>query len=63
LRGLKPNSGLLETLRKAFLQMLEDEHFAIHLFFETKSMVGVYGMNGLVRLFLRRLLPCYVWET
>lgn len=50
LRGLKPNGELLETLRKAFLQMLEDEHFTIHSFFETKPMVGVYGMNGLVRL-------------
>lgn len=48
LRGLKPNNELLETLRKAFLQMLEDEHFSIHSFFETKPMVGVYGMNGLV---------------
>jgi len=60
LRGLKPNSELLETLRKAFLQMLEDEHFAIHSFFETKSMVGVHGMNGLVRA--TRLLPA-IFET
>jgi len=63
LRGLNPNSELLETLRKSFRQMLEDEHLSIHSFFETKPMMGVYGMNGLVRqltylTFLVEKLPC-----
>ena len=60
MRGLKPNNELLETLRKAFLQMLEDEHFSIHSFFETKPMVGVYGVNGLVRLSLHSLSTCRI---
>ncbi|TGJ78947.1 hypothetical protein E0Z10_g9820 [Xylaria hypoxylon] len=48
LRGLKPNNELLENLRKMFLQMLEDGHFGVHSFYETKSMMGIYGINGLV---------------
>ncbi|KAI0147348.1 hypothetical protein GGR57DRAFT_260172 [Xylariaceae sp. FL1272] len=48
LRGLTPNSELLENLRKAFLQMLEDGHFGIHSFYETRPIVGMYGLNSLV---------------
>jgi len=29
--------------------MLEDEKFKIHSFFETKPMLGVYGLNDRVR--------------
>ncbi|KAI0869581.1 hypothetical protein GGS24DRAFT_478422 [Hypoxylon argillaceum] len=48
LRGLKPNNELLENLRKMFLRMLEDGHFGVHSFYETKGMMGIYGINGLV---------------
>ncbi|KAI9854661.1 MAG: Ras GTPase ras2 [Trichoglossum hirsutum] len=46
--GLKPNSELLENLRRSFLQMLEDGHFSIHSFYETLPMFGMYGLDGLV---------------
>lgn len=49
IKGLKPNSELLENLRKVFLQMLEDNTFNIHTFYETKSMLGMYGLNDRVR--------------
>ncbi|MCJ1245334.1 hypothetical protein MMC30_002538 [Trapelia coarctata] len=45
LRGLRPNNELLENLRKVFLQMLEDSHFQIHSFYETQSMLGIYGLR------------------
>ncbi|KAH8595071.1 Alpha/Beta hydrolase protein [Bisporella sp. PMI_857] len=48
IKGLKPNSELLENLRKVFLQMLEDNKFKIHTFYETKSMLGMYGLNDRV---------------
>ncbi|KAF2967343.1 hypothetical protein GQX73_g6206 [Xylaria multiplex] len=48
LRGLTPNNELLENLRKMFLEMLEDGHFGVHSFYETKAMTGIYGINGLV---------------
>ncbi|KAI9765368.1 MAG: Ras GTPase ras2 [Geoglossum simile] len=48
LKGLKPNSELLENLRRSFLQMLEDGHFSIHSFYETLPMFGLYGLDGLV---------------
>lgn len=48
LRGLSPNSELLENLRKVFLQMLEDDQFGIHSFYETQSMLGIFGLDGLV---------------
>ncbi|KAI9899277.1 hypothetical protein N3K66_005738 [Trichothecium roseum] len=48
LRGLSPNSELLENLRKVFLQMLEDDQFGIHSFYETKSKSGILGLDGLV---------------
>ncbi|RYP92953.1 hypothetical protein DL770_000934 [Monosporascus sp. CRB-9-2] len=47
LRGLTPNSELLENLRRSFLQMLEDNHFGIHSFYETRAIVGMYGLNSL----------------
>jgi type II secretory pathway component PulL len=47
LRSLNPNSELLENLRKSFLQMLEDGHFNIHSFYETRA-VSSYGLNSLV---------------
>lgn len=28
--------------------MLEDGHFGVHSFYETKAMMGVYGINGRV---------------
>lgn len=48
LRGIIPNSELLENLRKTFLQMLEDGNFTIHSFFETRPILGMYGLNSLV---------------
>ncbi|KAI1339658.1 hypothetical protein F5Y15DRAFT_381625 [Xylariaceae sp. FL0016] len=48
LRGLTLNNELLENLRKTFLQMLEDDHFSIHSFYETRPIVGMYGLNSLV---------------
>ncbi|GAP92242.1 putative RAS-2 protein [Rosellinia necatrix] len=48
LRGLRPNNELLENLQKTFLEMLEDGHFGVHSFYETKAMMGIYGINGMV---------------
>jgi hypothetical protein len=48
LRALKPNDELLEKLRKIFLQMLEDNHFKIHSFYERRPVLEVYGLNGRV---------------
>ncbi|EPE29406.1 P-loop containing nucleoside triphosphate hydrolase [Glarea lozoyensis ATCC 20868] len=48
LKGLNANSELLENLRKVFLQMLEDNKFMIHSFFETKPMSGLYGLQDRV---------------
>ncbi|KAH0543097.1 hypothetical protein FGG08_002523 [Glutinoglossum americanum] len=48
MKGLKPNNELLENLRKAFLQMLEDNNFKIHSFYETKPMLGAYGLRDRV---------------
>ncbi|OBS22671.1 hypothetical protein FPOA_09003 [Fusarium poae] len=48
LRGLNPNSEVLENLQRTFLQMLEDGHFTIHSFWETKPMNGLKGLRGLV---------------
>ena len=41
LQGLATNSELLENLAKEFLQMLEDDQFKIHSFYETKPMSGM----------------------
>ncbi|KAF5025375.1 hypothetical protein F66182_2540 [Fusarium sp. NRRL 66182] len=57
LRGLKPNSEVLENLQRTFLQMLEDGHFAIHSFWETVPMTGIKGLKGLSATRRRR----YVW--
>jgi hypothetical protein len=48
-KGLRPNNEVLENLRKVSLQMLEDNKFKIHSFFEVKPMLGVYGLNDRVR--------------
>ncbi|KAI4867910.1 hypothetical protein F4820DRAFT_445495 [Hypoxylon rubiginosum] len=48
LRSLIPNSELLENLRKTFSQMLEDGHFRIHSFYETRPILGMYGLDSLV---------------
>jgi hypothetical protein len=49
LKGLKPNNELLENLRMVFLQMLEDNKFKIHSFYETQPMLGLYGLRDRVR--------------
>jgi hypothetical protein len=53
LKGLEFNNELLENLRKVFLQMLEDDKFQIHSFYETKPMVGLYGLRDEVSLIFR----------
>ena len=51
LKGLTVNSELLENLMQVFLQMLEDGNFQIHSFFETKPMIGLYGLRDRVQTF------------
>lgn len=48
LKALKPNNELLENLHVVFRQMLEDNIFKIHSFYETQPMLGIYGLRDLV---------------
>lgn len=48
LRGLSPNSELLENLQNSFLQILEDGKIHVHSFYETMGMTGLYGLRGVV---------------
>lgn len=48
LKGLSPNSELLENISEEFLKLLGDNEpkVYIHSFYETKGMSGMYGLSG-----------------
>jgi hypothetical protein len=43
---LKPDNSLLEHLRKVFLEMLEDQKFNIHSFYEQRAWNGIPGFQN-----------------
>jgi len=55
LNGLQYKSEILEDLRKAFLNILEDNNFHIHSFYETKGMLGLYGLQDEVSVYEQSL--------
>ncbi|KAF4470497.1 P-loop containing nucleoside triphosphate hydrolase [Fusarium albosuccineum] len=48
LRGLAPNSELLETLSEQFRQLLDEGTFSVHSFYETQTMSTMYGIEDKV---------------
>jgi hypothetical protein len=52
LRGLTPDSEMLEQLRETFGKILEDGKFEIHSFYETRGPKGLHGLHGEVGFYL-----------
>ncbi|KAF4969328.1 hypothetical protein FSARC_3402 [Fusarium sarcochroum] len=48
LRGLTPNSELLEALSEQFRQLLDEGAFSVHSFYETQAMSTLYGIEDVV---------------
>ncbi|KAM0548837.1 hypothetical protein ACHAPJ_009693 [Fusarium lateritium] len=48
LRGLVPNSELLETFSEQFRQLLDEGGFSVHSFYETQTMSTLYGIEDVV---------------
>ena len=48
LRGLTPNSELLETLAEQFRQLLDEGTLSVHSFYETQAMSAIYGIEDKV---------------
>jgi len=55
LNALDVNSEILERLMADFAVLLKEETFRVHTFQETKDIVDIPGLKGLVRTKLRPL--------